>query len=148
MTKEVLVTISGFQIMDGENHDVQLITAGDYYQKNGKHYISYDEVEEGVEGRIHNIIKITPDSLDIMKSGITRAHMKFEKNQKNVACYVTPFGNMMVGIHTDAISLAENEDHLKIEVDYKLDINYEHVSDCSISVDIQSRSKAELNLQS
>ena len=41
MTKEVLVTISGLQFAeDRENEEaVEIITAGDYYKRNGKHYI-------------------------------------------------------------------------------------------------------------
>ena len=39
MTKDVLIKISGLQAMDGESDDVEIITAGDYFQKNGKHYI-------------------------------------------------------------------------------------------------------------
>ena len=48
MTKEVLVTISGLQFSpETENESVELITSGSYYKKNGKHYIIYDEVNEG-----------------------------------------------------------------------------------------------------
>ena len=54
MTKEVLISISGVQFMDQEGQDVEMITKGTYYEKNGKHYILYDEVLEGEEiGRAH-----------------------------------------------------------------------------------------------
>ena len=39
MTKDVLITISGIQMIDEEDSDVEMIVRGDYYQKNGKHYI-------------------------------------------------------------------------------------------------------------
>ena len=54
MTKDVLITISGVQMSDGDNSDVEMITTGSYYMKNGKHYITYDEVLEGYEGTIRN----------------------------------------------------------------------------------------------
>ena len=54
MTKDVLIKISGLQAMDGESDDVEIITAGDYFQKNGKHYIIYEEAMEGFEGTIRN----------------------------------------------------------------------------------------------
>ena len=50
MTKDVLITISGMQMIDGDNSDIEMITTGAYYMKNGKHYITYDEVLEGYEG--------------------------------------------------------------------------------------------------
>lgn len=146
MTKDVIITISGMQIADGEDSDIEMITRGDYYQKNGKHYVIYDEVLEGFDGIIKNTIKIRDDGLDIIKKGIASVHMAFEKNKKNISCYATPFGEMMIGISTNQICIDENEDSLKVKVDYSLDINYEHVSECNITVDIQSRASAEVHL--
>lgn len=39
MTKDVLITIRGVHTLDHEDNDVEMIVRGDYYQKNGKHYI-------------------------------------------------------------------------------------------------------------
>ncbi|HJB07736.1 MAG TPA: DUF1934 domain-containing protein [Candidatus Enterocloster faecavium] len=138
MTKDVLITISGVQMLDEEDADVEMVTRGDYYQKNGKHYILYDEVMEGFDGRVRNVIKISPDSVDIIKQGAASAHMQFEKNKKNLSCYTTPLGDLMIGIQANRISIDEGEDHLKINVEYSLDINYQHASECNISVNVQS----------
>ncbi len=148
MTKDVLITISGVQMMDGEQGDVEMITTGDYYHKNGKHYIIYDEVMEGYEGVIRNTIKIQRDSMDIIKTGIANVHMSFERNKRRLTCYATPAGDMMVGLQTNRISVSETEDNLNVRVEYSLDINYEHVSECNIEVDIQPRAKARVNLLS
>lgn len=148
MTKDVLITISGVQMADGDNSDVEMITAGVYYQKNGKHYVTYDEVMEGYDGIVRNLIKIQPDSMDIIKSGLTNVHMTFEKNKKRLTCYATPMGDMMVGLNTKSISVDEQEDSLKVSVEYSLDINYQHISECNIQVDIQSRSHAQVHLRS
>lgn len=148
MTKDVLITISGVQMTDGDNSDVEMITTGSYYRKNGKHYITYDEVLEGYEGKIRNLIKIQPNSMDIIKSGLTNVHMTFEKNKKRLTCYATPMGDMMVGLNTRSIHVSEKEDSLNVMVEYSLDINYEHISECNIQVDIQSRSHAQVHLLS
>ena len=39
MTKDVLVSVRGAHIADGETNNLEVITAGSYYFKNGKHYI-------------------------------------------------------------------------------------------------------------
>ena len=127
MTKDVLITISGIQMMDEEDSDVEMIVRGDYYQKNGKHYILYEEV-----------IKISQVGMDIIKKGIANTHMQFEKNKKNLSCYTTPLGDMVVGIQANKIKINEQPDKLKVDIDYSLDINYEHLSDCSIRLDVQS----------
>ena len=126
MTKDVLITIRGVHTMDEEDNDVEMIVRGDYYQKNGKHYVLYEELLEGFKEPVKNIIKITPTSMDITK------------NRKNISCYSTPLGEMVVGIQANHFAVDEQADSLKVNVDYSLDINYEHMSDCRILVDVQS----------
>ena len=139
MTKDVIVSISGLQMpAEGEAEPVEVITVGDYYQKNGKHYVLYEEVNEGFEGSTKNIIKMQENCIDITKKGVSNVHMVFEKNRKNVSCYSTPFGEMVVGIQANHFAVDEQPDSLKVNVDYSLDINYEHMSDCRILVDVQS----------
>ena len=40
MTKDVLVSVRGAHIADGETNNLEVITAGSYYFKNGKHISS------------------------------------------------------------------------------------------------------------
>ena len=138
MTKDVLITIRGVHTLDHEDNDVEMIIRGDYYQKNGKHYILYEEILEGAEERVKNVIKISPSSMDIIKKGVTNSRMLFEKNKKNLSCYSTPVGNLVIGIQANHFYVEEQENSIKVNVDYSLDINYEHMSDCRILVDVQS----------
>lgn len=138
MTKDVLITIRGVHTLDHEDNDVEMIVRGDYYQKNGKHYILYEEILEGAEERVKNVIKISPSSMDIIKKGVTNSRMLFEKNKKNLSCYSTPVGNLVIGIEANHFYVEEQENSIKVNVDYSLDINYEHMSDCRICVDVQS----------
>ncbi len=138
MTKDVMITIRGVHTLDHEDNDVEMIVRGDYYQKNGKHYILYEEILEGAEERVKNVIKISPSSMDIIKKGVTNSRMLFEKNKKNLSCYSTPVGNLVIGIQANHFYVEEQENSIKVNVDYSLDINYEHMSDCRICVDVQS----------
>ena len=88
MTKEVLLTISGLHLdafsdkTDEENEPIEVITPATYYLKNGKHYVLYEEVVEGMLGSIKNTIKITGDNkLEMKKSGISNTNMVFEKEK-------------------------------------------------------------------
>lgn len=148
MTRDVLIRISGMQFMDSENEsdDVEVITTGDYFRKNGKHYIIYDEVMDGFEGNVRNTVKISPEILDIRKQGVANAHMVFEQDKKNMTRYATPMGDMMVEISTNRIQVDEQEDSLKVMVEYSLGINCQHISECNITMDVCSKNKAELRL--
>ena len=54
MTKDVLITIRGVHTMDEEDNDVEMIVRGDYYQKNGKHYVLYEELLEGFKEPVYH----------------------------------------------------------------------------------------------
>ena len=48
MTKDVLLSIKGLQIGENEQNDtIEVISPGDYYFRNGKHFFMYEEVMEG-----------------------------------------------------------------------------------------------------
>ncbi len=145
MTKDILVSIKGLQIPEESQEEEQLevITNGSYFQRNGKHYIKYDEVVEGMEGSIQNLIKINRDSLEVTKRGLSNVHMIFEAHKKNVTYYDTPFGNLLVGIAATNIDVKEEKERIDVQVDYALEINYQHMADCTISMNIKSKDAQE-----
>ncbi|MCI5711784.1 MAG: DUF1934 domain-containing protein [Lachnospiraceae bacterium] len=147
MTKDVLLSIKGLQFANEQDTEpVEVITSGDYYKRNGKHYILYDEVMEGFEGVTKNIIKLKENCLDVTKKGVTNVHMMFEKNKKNITYYNTPFGSIMIGIDAKDIKIEEKEESILVNVSYGLEVNYEHMADCNIVMNIQSKESGEFNL--
>ncbi len=147
MTKEVLVSISGLQFAEGvDNDSVEVITSGEYYRKNGKHYVIYDEVTEGTDELTKNIIKLWEDCLDITKRGVTNVHIMFEKHKKNVTYYYTPFGSILLGIDATRIEVTETEDEISALIDYALEMNYEHVADCTVTIRITSKDAGDFRL--
>ena len=65
--------------------------------------------------------------------------MVFERGKENLTYYDTPFGSLLLGINTSKIDLEEKEDSMALYIDYRLSINSDHVSDCSIDVSIASK---------
>ena len=125
MTKDVLLRIKGLQSVEAEEETVEMIAPGIYFERDGKHYIKYDEAVEGTEETIQNLIKVDGSSMEVTKRGVTNAHMVFERNKKNHTYYSTPFGNLLVGISAKDIVLKAAEDSLDIKVEYALEVNYE-----------------------
>jgi len=146
MTKEVLVSVSGLQFAVNSDEVIEVITGGEYYSRGGKQYILYDEMMEEYEGISKNTIKFTDGLVDITKKGLTNVHMVFEEKKKNMTYYNTPFGNLMIGLYTNKIQIEEKEEDIRIVVDYALDINYEFISDCVITIEVKAKQSAELAL--
>lgn len=142
MTKDVLINISGFQVDVDSDEPIEVMTTGAYYLKNGKHYILYDEIAEDNEV-VKNILKIGPQTVELTKKGGSSSHMVFEKGKENLSYYDTPFGSLLLGVNTSSIEWKEQEDHMKLRVNYDLTINSDHVSNCIIDVSIQSNHVGE-----
>ena len=145
MTKEVLVAISGLQYELNENEALEVITPGEYYCKNGKHYVLYEEVLEEDHSITKNTLKVSGNQVDILRKGSINVHLVFEENTSNMTYYNTPFGDLLIGINTHKIITTENEDRIQVEIHYGLDVNYSHVSDCKIKIDIKPRMIQQLS---
>ena len=150
MTKEVLLTISGlhYYTFPGEEYDenepIEVITPATYYLKNGKHYVIYDEMVEGMPGTIQNKIRIAGNNLlEIKKSGLANTKMVFEKDKINMTQYETPYGELMVGIFTKNMLIDVTERNIDVRVNYELDINSEKVADCDIKMNIRANAPGE-----
>ena len=139
MTKDVLVAISGLQFEMQDNETVEIITPGQYYCKGNKHYVLYEEVMEEDHSVTKNTIKISDHQIDILRKGAVSVHMTFEENKNNITYYNTPFGQLLIGLNTYKIQKNVSENGIEIIINYGLEMNYSHVSDCEIKIHIKSK---------
>ncbi len=140
MTKDILISISGLQVSpENESDTVEVISPGEYYYRNDKHFVVYEEATDGQTQTVKNMVKISDECVEVTKKGPASIHMIFEKNKKNVTYYYTPFGNLQIGIDTRSINIEENEDSIKVNVEYTLDINSQHAADCNIAIEIREK---------
>ncbi len=148
MTKEVLLTLKGLQF-DNREEDadkIEMVTVGDYYKKNDRHYVVYEEVTEGFTQPTKNRLKISEHCLELTRHGLVNVHMIFQENKKNLTNYNTPFGQILIGIDTKKVQIKEQENRVSVDVDYALDVNYEFFSDCHIKIDICSKESGSFSL--
>lgn len=140
MTKDVLLAIKGLQFdANAEESNVQTITAAEYYKRNNSHYVVYEEATEGAEESTKNIIKFRDKALELTKKGLINVHMLFEENKKSLTNYSTPFGDILIGIDAKKITMSDEEGMIRVNVDYALEVNYEFLADCRISMEISER---------
>ncbi len=140
MKKNVVITVRGLQRSVSEDEPVEVISAGTYLRKADTHYLSYEEADE--DGNItKNRIKITGDSLEMTKQGSVATQMIFVKGQKQYTCYVTPYGELMLGMTTKHIRLTEEEQQLSVALCYDLEINGTHMSECELDIEVKEYTK-------
>lgn len=147
MTREVLISIRGLQAApDDGDGQVEVIVAGEYFFRNHKHYLLYDEVMEGTTDITKNIIKFAPDYMELTRKGPVSTHMMFEKEKQNVTYYYTPYGSILMGIDTKHVKLNVMEEQILIDVQYVLDMNYDKVADCRIQMKVTPKGSHDFRL--
>ena len=143
MTKEVMLTIRGLQFDQGpDSEEIETVQWGQYYKKNGTHYIIYEEMMEGFEEPVRNVIKFREREMNLMKRGMVNVYMAFEECKKNITNYLTPYGSLLIGMDTRRVKFSEGEEEIRLKVEYALEVNYEYLADCHIEIRIQPAGKA------
>lgn len=148
MTKDVIVRTRGMQFAmneaTGESDSIEIVTSGTFYEKNNRKYLVYEEVIEGLDTTVSNMVKFDSECIEVGKTGPINTHMKFKTGEQNLSNYHTMYGDLMIGINTYKVQVTEDENLIHIEADYGLDINYEFLSDCKICMDISPRENLHL----
>lgn len=121
MTKDIILTISGLHATDGETDEpVEIMAPGQYYFRNGKHYVLFDEVMEGIDGVIKSTIKFSENQVELIRSGAASTRMVFQKEQEHMAIYQTPMGPLSISLYTDDIIADIKEEQMNLEINYSL----------------------------
>ncbi len=139
MKQDVIISIKGaFGDECGEDEDMELITSGRFYEKNGKKYIVYEESEvTGFAAGTKTMLKIDKDTVTMSRNGVGGTYMVFENGKKHLGHYETPYGSFTVSTITDKMSVDFEETKGKISIDYFIDIDNVPQSSNSLSLSIR-----------
>ena len=137
MTKEIILTISGLHETDGDSDaPIETMTPAQYYFKNGKHYVVFEEILEGLEGEIKSTIKFTEDQVELLRNGATSTRMVFQPGHENMVIYQTPMGPLSISLYTDNIVADISEENIKLKIDYSLKTEGIVVSESTVLIDL------------
>ena len=141
MEKEVLIHVKGLHMLDTQDGEepIEIVVPGEYYFRNGSHYLRYEELLEDQGDPTINYIKISPRGMEVRKKGVVNTHMVFEQGKRNMALYTTPFGTLEMGISATSLELQESDGRIDMKVKYSLDMNQEHVADCCLDIHAQTK---------
>lgn len=140
MTKEVMISIRGLQFLeDASEDDIETVQQGEYFFRNGSHFLLFDEYMEGFREPVKTVMRFKDKELSLTKRGPLNVQMLFEEGKKNLSQYRTPYGMILIGLDTGRVELFEKEGSLRLEVDYALEANYQYVADCRIVVEAKEK---------
>ena len=124
MKKDVYISIKGSQDYGDDKNGMEITTAGTFYDKDGKYYLSYAEGDFSGMEKCNTTLKISPDGIvTMMRHGQTNTHMIFEKGKCHIGHYETPYGDFTISVTANDINVYLDENGGNIDIDYIMDIN-------------------------
>lgn len=123
LKKNVIISVRGIQ-NDGKDEDViELVTQGQYYKRNSKYYVTYKETElTGMEGTT-TTLKIDGEKVTMMRFGGNNTQLIFEKGQKHLCGYETPYGAFTVGVYSNEVDVHVDDNGGELSANYQIEID-------------------------
>lgn len=149
MKTDVKISIRGIQ-NNVKDDSVEVVSLGEMYEKDDLICVSYEEGADAASGMdcdiINSLLKIHPNQVEMIKKGSAETHMVFVQDKDTISYYSTPFGEMEVTIHTNKLERLDTENGFQIFLNYALEINTAHVSDCNVDIRVEHMRGKETEL--
>lgn len=140
MTREVLIAIKNRQTMPGGIQDtVDAVFPGEYFFRNGKHYLKYENLEEGMEVPDRVMVKAYEGYMENTRKGCINTSLCCETGKENTCEYTTPYGKLDLEIKGKYVRIQENEDRIIIRAEYSMDMNMERMAECDMTIQVTPR---------
>jgi uncharacterized beta-barrel protein YwiB (DUF1934 family) len=146
MTKDVLISIKGQDCTEGREEDIETIHSGQFFRKNDKVYIRYEEPVEGTGKKVNSMIKVGPEGVEMTMKGVVNSHMVFWPGRKITTCYEGPYGAMQMGIDTKQFDVSESEGAYELKLAYDMDCEGRYVSSRYVYIRVTPKEDAGFRL--
>ncbi len=139
MIKDVIINIKTEQTVGNDTDTIDFTTDGRFGIKDGSYFISYEESRLlDVEGEVKTTLYIKPDNSVIMqRKGDYQSRMVIEKGVRNNCFYITPMGELSLGIFAEKVKTDLNDSGGNISMNYTIDTNMQLLSRNSVNISVK-----------
>ena len=124
--KDITLKITGKQCYDDVEEDqMEFVTEGRLYEKNGFCYLIYDESEiSGLEG-LKTTLRFDDKSLKMKRIGSAGpgTELYFEEGKRFSSVYETPMGPMEIEVLTRSVKNLLDKESAKGQIDIEYDVS-------------------------
>lgn len=120
---DVWISITGVQTLDGESDIIELTTAGKLETAAEGYRLSYEESPvTGLDGAV-TTLHVGPGQVLLERSGALNSLLVLEPGKRHQSRYETPYGSLMMGVHTEALEVDLDESGGTLAFVYTTDMN-------------------------
>lgn len=138
LKRDVMITVDSKQEHPNEEAEVMnFITEGTYYKEENAYYVTYAEsAVTGLDGTT-TTMKISPESITLIRHGSVSSLMVFEKGRKHTSGYNTEFGMVEVGVTAHRLKVDMNDCGGQFDLEYIIEVNNQVTSFTTLNVKVQ-----------
>jgi len=137
MNKKAIISVTSKQL--GDSDEIRVVTPGTFYAKDDVFYAEYAETElSGMEGTT-TTLKIKPNRFSLIRQGSTNTEMEFDKKEKSISMYNTPYGTLELKIETKKLDVTVDEEGGDIYIKYMLSVVGQEVLDTTLKINIRTQ---------
>ena len=139
--RDITLKITGKQIYETHEEDqMEFVTEGQLYQRNGAIYILYDESELSGMAGCKTTLKLAGDTLRMKRIGQSGlgTEMYFEQNKRFSSTYNTPYGPMELELLTRSVENDFDMETLRGSIAVSYDVSLKGMA--------EGKNKLEINV--
>lgn len=130
-----LITICDYHDVQGQREKSELTTTAEIHGTTDDYFVIYEEQSEELKGCTTTVHVENSNCVTVSRTGAYNTELKMEKGKRNLCCYNTPVGQIMMGVFTSSIRSEYTENKKTIlDFSYSLDFNNELLSKNRIKI--------------
>lgn len=138
MSKDVIITIKDKHTVNGEVEQTELNTIGKFDGYPDDYTIYYTENGD-LEGCEVSLNVKNKNCVTITRTGTYQTQLIMEKSVRHNCQYITPMGDIILGVFTNNVQSDVTEKGGKLKFDYTLDYNAGVISTNDLTITISDR---------
>lgn len=139
MKKDAVIRIVSIQRTDNGDNSGEMTVTGTLAYENDKTVIEYIESNEEMGPEETTITVFNNNTVSIVRKGQFSSEMTVEKNTRHHTFYITPYGEMTMGIYGNQVDWSRVDNGGILKMKYSLDFNNGFVSENTMNIYIEEK---------
>ncbi len=142
MKNNSIISVTNRQSIYEDENTLEFIVMGQYFFKDDKYHIIYNEYKNKKTNELQDICSIkveNPELVIITKIGLVESRLILEKGKRHLNYYKTEHGIINMGIYTKNIECNMKEKSAKIRLKYCIDVNLDLLSENEVYIDVKGK---------
>ncbi|NDL67378.1 DUF1934 domain-containing protein [Anaerotalea alkaliphila] len=135
--RKVRISIKGMQSGlgdSGQEERLEMVVIGKSYEKNGKTYIVFDDLELDREKPTKTTVKVEAGLVSVLRFGAASTHLLFKEGEQHIAPYETPMGMLEILSKTRSVDFRKTDRGIDLKVVYYLEVNQMSMGNSTFSM--------------